>query len=174
MLNINEQKQYIHTYSTIHPKNKQTDNVFFFPCIFLQRDPILAKQLFSSLFAGILQEMETHKSRGESGRIKEELRCNMNTFLSKSTLCFPPFIACVQVMAFRNYFKILSQSWICKITECIHNNTVSVSSKKSEVLLYLNRFYHLYINILISSRAQSFLWVTALSPFIFFHVGHYQ
>ncbi|XP_054478556.1 DNA-dependent protein kinase catalytic subunit [Anoplopoma fimbria] len=63
-----------------------------------QRDPILAKQLFSSLFAGILQEVETQKPRVESGRIKEELRCNMNTFLSKSTLCFPPFIACVQDM----------------------------------------------------------------------------
>ncbi|XP_068566169.1 DNA-dependent protein kinase catalytic subunit [Cebidichthys violaceus] len=63
-----------------------------------QRDPILAKQLFSSLFAGILQEMETHKTREESRRIKKELRCSMNTFLSKSTLCFPPFIACVQDM----------------------------------------------------------------------------
>ncbi|XP_075968746.1 DNA-dependent protein kinase catalytic subunit [Anarhichas minor] len=63
-----------------------------------QRDPILAKQLFSSLFAGILQEMETHKTRVESGRIKEELRLSMNTFLSNSTLCFPPFIACVQDM----------------------------------------------------------------------------
>ncbi|XP_037613149.1 DNA-dependent protein kinase catalytic subunit isoform X1 [Sebastes umbrosus] len=63
-----------------------------------QRDPILAKQLFSSLFAGILQEMETYKPKGESVRIKEELRCSMNTFLSKSTLCFPPFIACVQDM----------------------------------------------------------------------------
>ncbi|XP_070708776.1 DNA-dependent protein kinase catalytic subunit [Pempheris klunzingeri] len=67
-----------------------------------QRDPILAKQLFSSLFAGILQEMESHKPRGESGRIKEELRCNMNAFLSKSTLCFPPFIACVQDMCNQN------------------------------------------------------------------------
>ncbi|XP_068437827.1 DNA-dependent protein kinase catalytic subunit [Clinocottus analis] len=63
-----------------------------------QRDPILAKQLFSSMFAGILQEMETHKTKAESGRIKEELRGSMNTFLSKSTLCFPPFIACVQDM----------------------------------------------------------------------------
>ena len=63
----------------------------------LQRDPILAKQLFSSLFAGILQEMEKNKPRGESAKIKDELRVNMNTFLSKSSLCFPPFIACVQV-----------------------------------------------------------------------------
>ncbi|XP_041817022.1 DNA-dependent protein kinase catalytic subunit isoform X1 [Chelmon rostratus] len=67
-----------------------------------QRDPNLAKQLFSSLFAGILQEMDKHKSRGESRSIKEELRCNMNTFLSKSTLCFPPFIACVQDMCYQN------------------------------------------------------------------------
>ncbi|TKS87933.1 DNA-dependent protein kinase catalytic subunit [Collichthys lucidus] len=67
-----------------------------------QRDPILAKQLFSSLFAGILQEMEKQKPRGESGKIKEELRCNMNTFLSKSTQCFPPFIACVQDMCYQN------------------------------------------------------------------------
>ncbi|XP_041669965.1 DNA-dependent protein kinase catalytic subunit [Cheilinus undulatus] len=67
-----------------------------------QRDPILAKQLFSSLFAGILQEMETHKPRGESMRIKEELQTRMNTFLSKSTVCFPPFIACVQDMCFQH------------------------------------------------------------------------
>ncbi|CAK6951979.1 LOW QUALITY PROTEIN: DNA-dependent protein kinase catalytic subunit [Scomber scombrus] len=67
-----------------------------------QRDPILAKQLFSSLFAGILQEMTKHGQKGESARVKEELRCNMNTFLSKSTLCFPPFIACVQDMCYQN------------------------------------------------------------------------
>ncbi|XP_059183485.1 DNA-dependent protein kinase catalytic subunit [Centropristis striata] len=66
-----------------------------------QRDPILAKQLFSSLFAGILQEMEKIKPRAESGRIKEELRCNMNAFLTRSTLCFPPFIACVQDMCYQ-------------------------------------------------------------------------
>ncbi|XP_041824461.1 DNA-dependent protein kinase catalytic subunit [Melanotaenia boesemani] len=67
-----------------------------------QRDPILAKQLFSSLFAGILQEMEKHQNPEESCRIKEDLRCNMNMFLNKSTLCFPPFIACVQDMCYRH------------------------------------------------------------------------
>ncbi|XP_069007483.1 DNA-dependent protein kinase catalytic subunit [Embiotoca jacksoni] len=67
-----------------------------------QRDPILAKQLFSSLFASILQEMEKQHKPEESGRIKEELRCNMNTFLSKSTLCFPPFITCVQDMCYQH------------------------------------------------------------------------
>ncbi|XP_034562055.1 DNA-dependent protein kinase catalytic subunit [Notolabrus celidotus] len=67
-----------------------------------QRDPILAKQLFSSLFAGIIQEVETHKPRGESARVKEELQSNMNSFLSKSSLCFPPFIACIQDMCFQH------------------------------------------------------------------------
>ncbi|XP_068160133.1 DNA-dependent protein kinase catalytic subunit [Antennarius striatus] len=67
-----------------------------------QRDPILAKHLFSSLFAGILQEMEEQKPREESVRIKEELRVNINRFLSNSTLCFPPFIACVQDMCYQN------------------------------------------------------------------------
>ncbi|XP_037550083.1 DNA-dependent protein kinase catalytic subunit [Nematolebias whitei] len=67
-----------------------------------QRDPILAKQLFSSLFVGVLQEMEKNLDPEESGRIKEELRCNMNSFLSSSTLCFPPFIACVQDMCYRH------------------------------------------------------------------------
>ncbi|MEQ2213269.1 hypothetical protein XENOCAPTIV_012110, partial [Xenoophorus captivus] len=65
------------------------------------RDPILAKQLFSSLFAGILHEMDQNHNVQESGRIKEELRFNMNTFLNKSTLCFPPFIACVQDMCYQ-------------------------------------------------------------------------
>lgn len=65
----------------------------------LQRDPILAKQLFSAVFAGVLCEMEKVKPREESARIKEQLRVNMNAFLSKSALCFPPFIACVQVQS---------------------------------------------------------------------------
>uniref|UniRef100_A0A3P9H2R7 DNA-dependent protein kinase catalytic subunit n=1 Tax=Oryzias latipes TaxID=8090 RepID=A0A3P9H2R7_ORYLA len=59
-----------------------------------QRDPILAKNLFSSLFAGILKEMEKQRDPDERRRIKEELLSNMNSFLSESTLCFPPFIAC--------------------------------------------------------------------------------
>lgn len=67
-----------------------------------QKDPILAKQLFSSLFTGILQEMQKSKSAGERQKIKEELRCNLNTFLSKSTICFPPFVACVQDMCYQH------------------------------------------------------------------------
>ncbi|XP_077480903.1 DNA-dependent protein kinase catalytic subunit [Stigmatopora argus] len=64
-----------------------------------QRDPILAKQLFSSLFTGILKEMET---RPRAIEIKEDLRCTLNQFLDQSTLCFPPFIACVQDMCYRH------------------------------------------------------------------------
>lgn len=67
-----------------------------------QKDPILAKQLFSSLFTGILQEMQKSKSAGERQKIKEELRCNLNTFLSRSTICFPPFVACVQDMCYQH------------------------------------------------------------------------
>ncbi|KAM4606662.1 DNA-dependent protein kinase catalytic subunit [Polymixia lowei] len=67
-----------------------------------QRDAILAKQLFSSLFAGILREMEGQQTAGESQRIKEELLGDMNAFLSKSTLYFPPFVACVQDMSYQH------------------------------------------------------------------------
>ncbi|KAM9839260.1 DNA-dependent protein kinase catalytic subunit [Aulostomus maculatus] len=67
-----------------------------------QRDPILAKQLFSSLFAGILQELEKRETRQQTDKITEELRCTMNNYLSKSTLCFPPFIACVQDMCYHH------------------------------------------------------------------------
>uniref|UniRef100_A0A3Q1ES12 DNA-dependent protein kinase catalytic subunit n=1 Tax=Acanthochromis polyacanthus TaxID=80966 RepID=A0A3Q1ES12_9TELE len=66
------------------------------------RDPILAKQLFSSLFGGILQEMEKLQKPEESGKIKEELWHNFNMFLNKSTICFPPFIACVQDMCYQH------------------------------------------------------------------------
>lgn len=68
-----------------------------FPALFLQRDPVVAKQLFSSLFAAILEEMEKQKPRKEVVKIKEELQQNMCALLSRSTLCFPPFVACVQV-----------------------------------------------------------------------------
>ncbi|CAL8293471.1 unnamed protein product [Lota lota] len=67
-----------------------------------QRDAILAKQLFSSLFTAILGEMEEHKSSEEALQIKERLGRDLNSFLSKSTLCFAPFVACVQDMSFQH------------------------------------------------------------------------
>lgn len=100
----------------------------------LQRDPILAKQLFSSLFAGILQEMEKLKPRGESAKIKDELRVNMNTFLSKSSLCFPPFIACVQVWLlesiwifwFLNLYSVSGIHWECQYIDHIYIHSDNV------------------------------------------------
>ncbi|KAJ3611495.1 hypothetical protein NHX12_021510 [Muraenolepis orangiensis] len=67
-----------------------------------QRDAILAKQLFSSLFTGILNEMEQHKSSQEAQQIKQGLVRDLNAFLSQSTLCFPPFVACVQEMSLQH------------------------------------------------------------------------
>lgn len=55
--------------------------------------------MFSSLFAGILEEMEKQKPRTEVVKIKEELQQNMSALLSRSTLCYPPFVACVQVQS---------------------------------------------------------------------------
>ncbi|XP_062335709.1 DNA-dependent protein kinase catalytic subunit [Osmerus eperlanus] len=67
-----------------------------------QRDPTLAKQLFSSLFAGVLREMEDHRSTAEKKRIYEKLQTDLNKFLSKSIGFFPPFVACVQDMCYQH------------------------------------------------------------------------
>lgn len=69
-----------------------------FLCKFvLQRDATLAKQLFSSLFAGVLVEMEKSKPDKETSNILKDLVQTLNTFLNMSTAYFPPFISCVQV-----------------------------------------------------------------------------
>ncbi|XP_056629192.1 DNA-dependent protein kinase catalytic subunit isoform X2 [Triplophysa dalaica] len=67
-----------------------------------QRDATLAKQLFSSLFAGVLVEMETSKSNKETAGIMKDLLETLNTFLSTSTVYFPPFISCVQDMSYHH------------------------------------------------------------------------
>ncbi|KAL0188810.1 hypothetical protein M9458_015909, partial [Cirrhinus mrigala] len=61
-----------------------------------QRDATLAKQLFSSLFAGVLVKMEGSKPNKETAAILKDLVQTLNTFLNKSTIYFPPFISCVQ------------------------------------------------------------------------------
>ncbi|KAM4688942.1 DNA-dependent protein kinase catalytic subunit [Discoglossus pictus] len=63
-----------------------------------QKDPTLAKQLFSSLFSGILTEMENSKSPSQMKSIAKTLLEQFNGFLSKTVSYFPPFIACVQGM----------------------------------------------------------------------------
>lgn len=67
-----------------------------------QRDATLAKQLFSSLFAGVLVEMEGSKSSKETTTILKDLMQTLNTFLNMSTVYFPPFISCVQDMIYHH------------------------------------------------------------------------
>ncbi|XP_042616499.1 DNA-dependent protein kinase catalytic subunit-like isoform X2 [Cyprinus carpio] len=67
-----------------------------------QRDATLAKQLFSSLFTGVLAEMERSKPSEETTTILKDLVQTLNTFLNMSTVYFPPFIACVQGMSYHH------------------------------------------------------------------------
>ncbi|XP_075444614.1 LOW QUALITY PROTEIN: DNA-dependent protein kinase catalytic subunit [Ascaphus truei] len=67
-----------------------------------QRDPTLAKQLFSSLFSGILTEMEIYKNPSQLSSITSKLRDQFNGFLSNTVSYFPPFIACVQDMCYQH------------------------------------------------------------------------
>ncbi|XP_063114601.1 DNA-dependent protein kinase catalytic subunit isoform X3 [Cavia porcellus] len=61
-----------------------------------QRDSLLAKQLFSSLFSGILKEMDRFKSVSESKSITQKLLQDFNHFLNNTFLFFPPFVSCIQ------------------------------------------------------------------------------
>uniref|UniRef100_A0A4W3HBY9 DNA-dependent protein kinase catalytic subunit n=1 Tax=Callorhinchus milii TaxID=7868 RepID=A0A4W3HBY9_CALMI len=63
-----------------------------------QKDHSLAKQLFSALFSGILEEV--HKSKtAETKDISKQLVENFNYLLKATTLNFPPFVACIQDMS---------------------------------------------------------------------------
>uniref|UniRef100_G3URQ9 DNA-dependent protein kinase catalytic subunit CC3 domain-containing protein n=1 Tax=Meleagris gallopavo TaxID=9103 RepID=G3URQ9_MELGA len=62
-----------------------------------QKDPTFAKQLFSSLFAGIFHEVKKSKTLSEKKVIIQKLLKDFNHFLSTSLSYFPPFIACIQV-----------------------------------------------------------------------------
>ncbi|XP_049981118.1 DNA-dependent protein kinase catalytic subunit [Alexandromys fortis] len=61
-----------------------------------QKDPIIAKQLFSSLFSGILKEMNKFKTTSEKNIITQNLLQDFNRFLNSTFLFFPPFISCIQ------------------------------------------------------------------------------
>ncbi|MEE6464048.1 hypothetical protein FKM82_006146 [Ascaphus truei] len=67
-----------------------------------QRDPTLAKQLFSSLFSGILTEMEIYKNPSQLSSITSKLLEQFNGFLSNTVSYFPPFIACIQDMCYQH------------------------------------------------------------------------
>ncbi|XP_060247015.1 DNA-dependent protein kinase catalytic subunit isoform X1 [Meriones unguiculatus] len=61
-----------------------------------QKDPIIAKQLFSSLFSGILKEMNKVKTPSEKSTITENLLQDFSRFLNSTFLFFPPFVSCIQ------------------------------------------------------------------------------
>ncbi|XP_077348787.1 DNA-dependent protein kinase catalytic subunit isoform X2 [Lithobates pipiens] len=66
------------------------------------RDPTLAKQLFSSLFSGIMEEIEITSSSSHLNNIVTKLLSQFNHFLSSTVSYFPPFIACVQNMCYHH------------------------------------------------------------------------
>ncbi|XP_040210104.1 DNA-dependent protein kinase catalytic subunit [Rana temporaria] len=66
------------------------------------RDSTLAKQLFSSLFSGILEQIEITSSSSYMNSIVTKLLSQFNHFLSSTVSYFPPFIACVQNMCYHH------------------------------------------------------------------------
>ncbi|XP_067887902.1 DNA-dependent protein kinase catalytic subunit isoform X2 [Heterodontus francisci] len=64
-----------------------------------QKDHSLAKQLFSALFSGILEEVKKSKTAAEMSDIGKQLMKHFNCLLSSTTLCFPPFVTCIQDMS---------------------------------------------------------------------------
>ncbi|XP_075405763.1 DNA-dependent protein kinase catalytic subunit [Tenrec ecaudatus] len=61
-----------------------------------QRDPVIAKQLFGSLFSGILKEMDKFKTMSERNNVTKKLLQDFNNFLNTTYSFFPPFVSCVQ------------------------------------------------------------------------------
>ncbi|XP_073085590.1 DNA-dependent protein kinase catalytic subunit isoform X1 [Manis javanica] len=61
-----------------------------------QRDPIIAKQLFGSLFSGIIKEMDKYKTMSEKNSITQKLLQDFNHFLNTTFSFFPPFVSCIQ------------------------------------------------------------------------------
>uniref|UniRef100_A0A2K6EWI3 DNA-dependent protein kinase catalytic subunit n=1 Tax=Propithecus coquereli TaxID=379532 RepID=A0A2K6EWI3_PROCO len=61
-----------------------------------QRDPLIAKQLFSGLFSGILKEMDRFKTASEKNSITQKLLQDFNHFLNTTFSFFPPFVSCIQ------------------------------------------------------------------------------
>ena len=71
-----------------------TDPVFFSDP---QKDSLLARLLFSSVFKAIFAKIEEEKTEREAVEMTEKLRQSLNDMLQKSTQYFPPFIGCILV-----------------------------------------------------------------------------
>ncbi|XP_069813698.1 DNA-dependent protein kinase catalytic subunit isoform X2 [Dendropsophus ebraccatus] len=83
-----------------------------------QKDPTLAKQLFSALFSGILEEISS--SPGIKS-IATKLVDKFSQYLSNTVYCFPPFIGCIQDMCYHH-------------VELLELNPTSVSTSSIESL----------------------------------------
>ncbi|XP_056377813.1 DNA-dependent protein kinase catalytic subunit isoform X2 [Hyla sarda] len=64
-----------------------------------QKDPALAKQLFSALFSGILEDIN---SSTEIKIIATKLIDKFNLYLNSTVYYFPPFIGCIQDMCYHH------------------------------------------------------------------------
>lgn len=79
-----------------------------------QRDPIIAKQLFGSLFSAIIKEMDKYKTTSEKNNITQKLLQDFNHFLTTTYSFFPPFVACIQVKVYTHFIGyILYFAWLC-------------------------------------------------------------
>ncbi|XP_078611933.1 DNA-dependent protein kinase catalytic subunit-like isoform X3 [Branchiostoma floridae x Branchiostoma japonicum] len=71
-----------------------------------QRDSMLARLLFSSLFRGIFEEIENVKTEREAEELTEQISKFLNTALSNSEKYFPPFISSLQEICYREPRKL--------------------------------------------------------------------
>ncbi|XP_070603834.1 DNA-dependent protein kinase catalytic subunit [Erythrolamprus reginae] len=83
-----------------------------------QKDPTLAKQLFSSLFSGILEQMKKSKPQAERNNIIQQLLHDFNHFLTTTVLYFPPFIACILEMTYLHK-ELLDLNYDSVSTSCL-------------------------------------------------------
>ncbi|XP_070581112.1 DNA-dependent protein kinase catalytic subunit-like [Ptychodera flava] len=67
-----------------------------------QRDAGIARQLFTSLFCGIFKQIEEVKTEKETQDTIEDINKHVNMMLSNSSQYYPPFIGCIQDIAYRN------------------------------------------------------------------------
>ncbi|XP_045042012.2 DNA-dependent protein kinase catalytic subunit isoform X2 [Desmodus rotundus] len=67
-----------------------------------QRDPIIAKQLFGSLFSSIVKEMDKYKTMSEKNNVTQKLLQDFSHFLNTTFYFFPPFVSCIQEISYQH------------------------------------------------------------------------
>uniref|UniRef100_UPI00358ED0A1 DNA-dependent protein kinase catalytic subunit isoform X2 n=1 Tax=Myxine glutinosa TaxID=7769 RepID=UPI00358ED0A1 len=66
-----------------------------------QRDPTVARLLLSALLCGVVDEVQRMKGDTEQQHISQKFTMHTNRLMASSLTCFPPFVACIQDVAFR-------------------------------------------------------------------------